>query len=74
MKKTISLPAALAQEAEEIARTEGKSLSAVIQDALRAARAARQAVEFRRAQGFWASRAKEKGILTEQDLQRLLRK
>ena len=74
IKKTISLPAALAREAEEIARTEGKSVSAVIQDALRAVRAARQASEFRRVQGFWASKAKEKGILTEQDLQRLLRK
>ena len=38
VKKTISLPPELAREAEEIARAEGKSLSAVIQDALRATR------------------------------------
>ena len=74
VKKTISLPAALAREAEEVARTEGKSLSAVIQDALRVARAARQAGELRRIQGFWAAKAKEKGILTKRDLERLLGK
>lgn len=74
VKKTISLPPSLAREAEEVARAEGKSLSAVIQDALRGARAARQAGEFRRIQGFWASKAREKGILTERDLERLLGK
>ena len=74
VKKTISLPSALAKEAEEIARAEGKTLSAVIQDALRVARAARQGAEFKRVQGFWAARAKEKGILTERDLERLLRR
>ncbi len=41
VKKTISLSPELAKEAEEIACAEGKTLSAVIQDALRAARAAR---------------------------------
>lgn len=74
VKKTISLPPALAQEAEEVARAEGKTLSAVIQEALRAARATRQGAELRRIQGFWASKAKEKGILTERDLERLLGK
>jgi hypothetical protein len=74
VKKTISLPATLADEAEQTARHEGKSLSAVIQDALRVSRAVRQATEFRRVQGFWAAKAKAKGILTEADLERLLRK
>ena len=41
VKKTISLPPELAREAEEIARAEGKTLSAVVQDALRQARAHR---------------------------------
>ena len=36
VKKAISLPADLAAEAEAIARDENKSLSAVVQDALRA--------------------------------------
>ncbi len=35
VKKTISLPPDLAKEAEDMAREEGKTLSAVMQDALR---------------------------------------
>jgi metal-responsive CopG/Arc/MetJ family transcriptional regulator len=74
VKKTISLPPELATEAEEVARAQGKSLSAVIQDALRAARAARLKGELRGIQGYWSRRAKEKGILTEGELERYLRK
>jgi hypothetical protein len=72
VRKTISLPPDLAQEAEEIARVEGKTLSGVIQDALRLARAERLKTELREIQGFWAARAQELGILTEQDLNRHL--
>lgn len=72
VKKTISLPPDLAREAEEQARSEGKTLSAVIQDALRAARAARLKAEFKELQGHWARKAKQKGVLTERDLERLL--
>jgi hypothetical protein len=74
VKKTISLPPDLAREAEEQARSEGKTLSAVIQDALRAVRAARLKGELRDLQGHWARKAKEKGVLTERDLERLLGK
>lgn len=74
VKKTISLPSGLAKEAEEIARTEGKTLSAVIQDALRATRATRLKGELRAIQGFWSRKAKAKGILTEKDLERYLRR
>jgi hypothetical protein len=74
VKRTISLPADLAAEAEEIARTEGKTLSRVVQDALRESRARRLMAELREIQGFWSAKAKEKGILTERDLERLLRK
>jgi metal-responsive CopG/Arc/MetJ family transcriptional regulator len=74
VKKTISLPPELAKEAEEIARTEGKTLSAVIQDALRATRATRLKGELRAIQGFWSRKAKAKGILTEKDLERYLRR
>jgi len=38
VKKTISLSAELAKEAEDMARAEGKTLSAIVQDALRHAR------------------------------------
>ena len=74
VKKTISLPPDLAQEAEELARAEGKTLSAVVQDALRESRARRLSMEFRAVQGFWSAKAKAKGILSESDLERLLRK
>jgi predicted transcriptional regulator len=74
VKKTISLPPDLAQEAEELAKAEGKTLSAVVQDALRESRARRLAKEFRAVQGFWSAKAKAKGILTEGDLERVLRK
>jgi metal-responsive CopG/Arc/MetJ family transcriptional regulator len=74
VKKTISLPPDLAREAEETARDEGKTISAVIQDALRAARKNRLKNDFSQMQGYWSRRAKEKGILNEKDLERLLRK
>lgn len=72
VKKTISLPVDLARAAEQIARDEGKSLSAVVQDALREARAARLREELGALQGYWSRRAKERGILSEEDLQRYL--
>jgi len=74
VKKTISLPADLAKEAEEVARAEGKSLSAVVQDALRAARTSRLKTDLRGIQGYWSRKAREKGLLTEMDLERYLRK
>jgi len=42
VKKTISLPPDLAEDAERIAKEDGNSLSAVIQDALRLSRRQRQ--------------------------------
>jgi metal-responsive CopG/Arc/MetJ family transcriptional regulator len=74
VKKTISLPAKLAKEVEDISREEGKPLSAVIQDALRLARKERIKKEFYQIQGYWSRKAKEKGILTEKDLERYLKK
>ena len=74
VKKTISLPPDLAAEAETLAKEEGKTLSAVIQDALRLARQERAKKEFREMQGYWSKKAKDKGILTEKDLERYLKK
>ena len=74
VKKTISLPPGLAREAEELARAEGKTLSAVVQDALRATRAARLRSEWSAIQDYWAKKARDKGVLTEQDLAKLLRR
>ena len=73
VKKTISLPPKLAKEVEEISREEGKHLSAVIQDALRLARKERIKKEFYQIQDYWSRKAKEKGILTEKDLERYLK-
>jgi metal-responsive CopG/Arc/MetJ family transcriptional regulator len=74
VKKTISLPPELAEEAESIAKEEGKTLSAVIQDALRLARKKRLRKEFNQIQEYWSGKAKDKGILTEADLERYLKK
>ena len=72
-KKTIWLPADLARDTEALARAEGKTLSAVIQDALRQARIERRLQELRGMQGYWSRKARDKGILTERDLERYLR-
>jgi hypothetical protein len=72
VKKTISLPAGLAREAEALAAAEGKTLSAVIQDALRHSRIARRREELRAIQGYWSRTARDKGLLTEEDLERYL--
>ncbi len=72
IKKTISLPPDLAEDAENTAREEGKTLSAVIQDALRLSRRERLKHELQDMQGYWSRKAKEKGILTEKDLEEYL--
>ncbi len=74
VKKTISLPAELARDAEALAKAEGKTLSAVIQDALRQTRTQRRLQELRGMQGYWSRKARDRGILTEQDLERYLRR
>ena len=74
VKKTISLPTDLAKEAEAIARAEGKTLSAVVQEALRSARATRLKKELHHLQGYWSRKAEEKGLFTEQDLDRYLQR
>jgi len=66
IKKTISLPPDLARAAEKMARTEGKTLSAVVQDALRKARAANLHEELRESQDYWNTQAKKPGMLTEE--------
>lgn len=74
VKKTISLPPELAEEIEKIATEEGKTLSAVIQDAIRIARQDRLKSEFNHLQKYWSKKAKEKGILTEKELESFLKK
>lgn len=73
VRKTISLPPDLARDAEATARAEGKTLSAVVQEALRQARAARLREELGALQDYWSRRARERAILSEEDLRRYLR-
>jgi hypothetical protein len=73
VKKTVSLPADIAREIEDQARAEGKSVSAIVQDALRQARTARLRGEFADIRSFWSRKARERGIFTERDLARYLR-
>lgn len=72
VKKTISLPPDLARAAEQMARADGKTLSGVVQDALREARTVRLRTELVALQGYWTQRAKEQGVLTEEDLDKYL--
>jgi hypothetical protein len=72
VKKTIFLPAELARDAEALAKAQGKTLSAVIQDALRSARIDRTLQELRGIQGYWSRKARQRGVLSEQDLERYL--
>ena len=74
VKKTISLPEDIAREVEELAKEEGKSVSAVIQEALRLAKRERLKREFPEIQGYWSRKAREKGILTEKDLKYLAKR
>ena len=74
VKKTISLPKEIADEVEAVARAEGRSLSAVMQDAWRTARAERLRGRFRDAQGYWSRQARERGIVTERQMARYLAK
>jgi len=73
VKIAISLPPDLARFAASTAKEEGKTMSAVVQDAVRAYRLARLRGEFEQVNGYWSERAREKGILTEEDLERYLR-
>lgn len=72
VKRTIALPPDLAKQIEEIAETEGKSVSAVLQDALRLAHREYLKREHAGIQGFWSKKAREKGVLTEKDLRRYI--
>lgn len=74
VKKAISLPPDLARFAMATARNEGKTLSAVVQDAIRAYRMARLRGEYRELQGFWSEQARRKGVLTERQLERYLQR
>ncbi|MDZ4733786.1 MAG: hypothetical protein SGJ16_09395 [Nitrospirota bacterium] len=73
-KRKLALPAALSKELDQIARREGKSALAVLQDLVSENKHNRLGQEYRAIQGYWSKKAKAKGILTARDLQRYLAK
>ena len=73
-KRQLALPSELSRELDRLARREGKSALAVLQDLVSENKHNRLEQEFRAIQGYWSKRAKAKGILTARDLQRYLAK
>ena len=73
-KRQLALPAALSKELDLLARREGKSALAVLQDLVSENKHNRLGQEYRAIQGYWRKRAKAKGILTSRDLKRYLTK
>ncbi|HVE50067.1 MAG TPA: ribbon-helix-helix protein, CopG family [Casimicrobiaceae bacterium] len=71
IRRTISLPVDLARETEAMARAQGKTFSEVVRDALRSARIERRRREFVEIQRYWSRKARERGILTEADFERM---
>lgn len=73
-KRQLALAAALSKELDQLARREGKSTVAVLQDLVLENKHNRLGQEYRAIQGYWSKKAKAKGILTARDLQRHLAK
>lgn len=73
-KRQLAFPAALSRELDQLARREGKTRVAVLQDLVLENKHNRLGQEFRTIQGYWSKKAKAKGILTARDLQRYLAK
>ncbi|MDH3504976.1 MAG: type II toxin-antitoxin system HicB family antitoxin [Nitrospirota bacterium] len=73
-RKMISISPDLYKELEELAQEEGKSVNAVVQEALRMAQRERQKSRFLDIQQYWTRKTKEKGNLTERNLHKYLAK
>jgi hypothetical protein len=74
VKKMITLPADLAAQVEAIAHDENKSFGSVVQEALRALIRSRMREEFRELQDYWSTCARAKGVRSQRNLGRLLRR
>ena len=69
---TISLPPNLLSEVVKLTKAEAKSKSQLFRDMLRAYQQFRLEQEFYELQRYGARRAREKGILTESDVEALV--
>lgn len=65
---TVSLPPELAADFDRIAADEQRTRSELFREMLRAYRAQKELEEFHDLQRYGASRARERGILTEEDV------
>jgi hypothetical protein len=73
-KRQLALSATLSKELDRLARREGKSTVAVLQDLVAEGQQRRLSQEFRDIQGYWSKKARAKGLLTARDLKRYLAK
>jgi len=69
---TISLPPEIAKDYEKIAYQEAKNKSQLFRDMFSLYREKALEREFFDLQGYGAKRAREKGILTEKDVERIV--
>lgn len=69
---SISLPEKLAEEIEEMAREEGISRSELVRQMARSYRRERRKDELTRLQSIFAPKMRAAGILTEEDVDRLV--
>jgi hypothetical protein len=69
---TISLPPEIAKDYEKIADQEAKNKSQLFRDMFSLYREKALEREFFDLQGYGAKRAREKGILTEKDVERIV--
>ena len=67
-----SVPPALAQEYERLAKREGRSKSELFREMIAAYKARRAEEEFFRLQRRMARRARAKGVFTERQVERLV--
>jgi metal-responsive CopG/Arc/MetJ family transcriptional regulator len=69
---TVSLPPRLAREYDQMARATAKNRSQLFREMFEAYRVARDEEALRRLQRYGARKARERGILTERDVERLV--
>lgn len=68
----VSLPPDSAKEFDRIAKEEGRNKSELFREMLRVYRMWRETQRFEPLQRYFAARAREQGITTEEDVERLI--
>lgn len=68
----VSVPPDAAKDFERMAKEEGRNKSELFREMLRVYRIWRRTQEFESLQRYFAARAREQGIRTEEDVERLI--